>query len=130
MNPGAPGSSSLVGSLRGFAEGVLGSVQDRFELLSVELHEEKHRLIQTLVWVGLFLLAAVMALVFVSLAIVVACWNTPARIPVVVALAFLYSVASVAVGLKLRRLLTRTTPPFAATLEELRADRECIRNLS
>ena len=58
MESPAPGSSSLLGSLRGFADGLLGSVQDRIQLFAVELQEEKFRLIQILLWVsGLMLLA-------------------------------------------------------------------------
>src|SRR5207248_1856103 len=52
MDTPAPGSSGLLGSLRGFADGLLGSVHDRVELFSLELHEEKHRLVQILIWIS------------------------------------------------------------------------------
>jgi uncharacterized membrane protein YqjE len=40
MEPRVPGPSGLLGSVRAFADGLLGSVHDRVELLAVELHEE------------------------------------------------------------------------------------------
>ncbi len=121
-----PPVTGLLGSLRAFADGLLGSVRDRVELLSIELHEEKQRLIQSFIWVVAFLFTAMLALSFASFAVVVACWNTAARVPVVAGLAGLYAVLAVISGVAARRTLTRRPRPFAATLEELESDRECI----
>ncbi len=126
MDFGAPGSSGLLGSLRGFADNVFGSVQDRVELLAIELQEEKHRLIQTLIWIVAFVCSAALAVTFVSVALVVGLWNTPARVPLVVLLALAYVAAAVYAGWKLRACLTQQPKPLAATIEELGADRECI----
>lgn len=119
-------TSGLLASLRGVADGVFGSVRDRVELLSIELHEEKQQIIQTFVWLTVFLFTAMLAIVFASLAVVVACWNTPARLPVVAGLAIVYAIAAVVCGVKARGKLTRAARPFAATLEELEGDRECL----
>ena len=118
--------SGLLGSLRGLATGLLGSVHDRVELISIELHEEKQRLIRTFVWVTVSLFAALLAVGFISFAIVIACWNTAARLPVVAALAVVYAIAAVACGIKARNAVTRAPRPLAATLEELESDRECL----
>lgn len=128
MDLGAPGSSGLLGSLRGFADNLFGSVQDRLELLSVELQEEKQRLVQTLLWGAVFIVCAVFAALFVSLAVLVAVWHTSARVPVAVGLAALYSGAALWVGLRLRRHIARQPKPFAGSLEELRSDLACLRS--
>jgi uncharacterized membrane protein YqjE len=119
-------TTGLLGSLRGFADGLLGSVHDRFELLSVELHEEKHRLIQVFIWVSLALFCGMLAIVFASGAVVVAFWHTAARLPIVGGLGALYAVVALLAGLKCRRLLANQVRPFSDSLNELRIDRQCV----
>lgn len=125
MDPQVPSPSGLLGSLRGFADGLLGSVQDRVELLSIELHEEKHRLIQIIVWISAVVLCGVLAVVFASLALVFWFWDT-ARVEVTGALALTYGGAFLAVLWYFRRYLARQPRPFAGTLSELKNDRTCI----
>ena len=129
MNPPAPGSSGLLGNLRGLADGLIGSAHDRLELLAVELHEEKYRLIQIFIWISAIVFLAMLAMVFVSMAIVVLLWET-SRVAVVCSLAGGYVVALIAVALGFKRYLKRQPKPFAATLGELREDRACIRTES
>jgi uncharacterized membrane protein YqjE len=126
METRAPGSSGLLGNLRGFADGLIGSAHDRLELLAVELHEEKYRLIQIFIWISGIVFLAMLAVVFASMALVVILWDT-ARLTVVCSLAAVYIVALVALIIGFRRYLKRQPKPFAATLSELREDRECIR---
>jgi uncharacterized membrane protein YqjE len=126
MDTPVPGSSGLLGSLRGFAEGLLGSVYDRVDLISIELQEEKHRLIQILFWVGAIVVMGLLAIVFASFAVVILLWDT-ARIAAVCGLAVLYVGALLGAIVGFRRYLARQPRPFAATLNELQEDRECIR---
>ncbi len=126
METRAPGPSGLLGSLRGLADGLIGSAHDRLELLAVELHEEKHRLIQIFIWISAIVFLAMLAMVFASLAIVVLFWES-ARVAVVCTLATIYVGALIGVALGFKRYLKRQPKPFAATLSELREDRECIR---
>jgi len=67
-----------------------------------------------------------LAMVFASMAIVVIWWDT-ARVAVVCSLAGLYLAALVGAIMGFRHHLKREPKPFSATLNELRADRECIR---
>lgn len=129
MEPQPPGPSGLTGSLRGLADGVLGSIEDRFELLSIELHEEKNRLLQLAIWISAIVTLALLAIVFASLALLVVFWET-ARVPVVVALAVAYAGGLGAAVSGFRRYLARQTKPFAATIAELQIDRSCIRDNS
>ena len=126
MEARAPGSSGLLGSLRGFADGLLGSLHERIQLFAVELQEEKFRLIQILIWVSCLVLLATLALVFASFALVVIFWDT-ARVTVVVSLAAVYSLGLVGLAVAFRNYLKRQPKPFAATISELQEDRACIR---
>ena len=120
---------SVLGSLRGFADGLLGSAHDRLELLTIELHEEKYRLIQIFIWISSIVFLAALALVFVSFALVVLLWDT-ARMAVVATLAAAYAVGLIAAVIGFKNYLKRQPPPFAGTLAELKHDRTCIRGES
>ncbi len=118
-------SPGLLDSIRHFGRGLLASVQDRIELVSLELQEEKLRLIQTFIWISAAIFASMMALTFASLALVYLFWES-ARLAVLGGLALAYAGAAVAIIVALRRFLARQPRPFAATIEELKQDRECI----
>lgn len=125
MDPQAPGPSGLLGSLRGFADGLLGSIHDRVELFSIELHEEKYRLIQIVTWIGAIVFTGMLAIIFASLVVVYCFWET-ARLAVLGTLAGFYAAAFVGVIVYFRRFLASQPKPFAATLSELKEDRACI----
>lgn len=127
MPPTGPARSpGFVGSLRALCEGVLAGVQDRLGLLSIELQEEKFRVVQTLIWIGALFFASGLALAFASLALVYLFWES-ARLAVLAILAGGYAVTALALALGFRRFLARQPRPFQASLEELDQDRTCIR---
>src|SRR3954469_3680504 len=128
MDSSAIGAGWL-GSLRGFADGVAASVHDRFRLPALELHEEKFRLIQILIWLTAIVALGFLALIFASLAVLMVFWET-ARVPVAIGLASGYTLGLVGVVFGFRRYLARQPKPFAATLEEFQEDRTCIRKPS
>jgi uncharacterized membrane protein YqjE len=126
METRTPGSFGLLGNLRGLADGLLESAHDRLELLTVELHEEKYRLIQIFIWISAIVFFAMLATVFASMVLVVVFWET-SRVAVVCSLAGAYVIATVAAVIGFRRTLKRQPRPFEGSLRELREDRECIR---
>lgn len=119
-------TSSLLGSLRSFFDSVVGSAHDRIELLSVEIQEEKHRIIQLLIWVGAIMFLSFLVVVFASLVLVAIFWDT-ARVAVVSGLAGAYLISLIAVVVAFRRFMSRQPKPFAGTLAELQEDRACLR---
>lgn len=119
-------SPGFLHSVRTFADNLLATLKDRVELVSAELQEEKLRLIQDMVWIGAAIFAAALALTFASLTVVYVFWDT-ARLAVLVGLTVVYSAGLVAIIIVFRRRLARRPRPFAATLEEINADRTCIR---
>ncbi len=127
MDRDTPAHAGIVGSLRSLGDGLLASVEDRVELFSVELQEEKFRLIQTVTWICVAVFAGMMAITFASLTLVYLFWES-ARLAVLGGLAAVYSGAFVVIIVAFRRFLARQPQPFAATLAEIREDRACIRN--
>lgn len=124
-----PGSTGFVGSIRSLADGLLASAQDRLELFSVELQEEKVRLVQTFIWISAAVFTAMMAATFASLTLVYLFWDS-ARLAVLGGLTLLYAGLLAAIVVALRRYLARQPAPFAATLHEIGEDRACIRDRS
>jgi uncharacterized membrane protein YqjE len=118
-------SAGFIGSLRGLGDSLLGSLQDRLELLSVELQEEKFRLIQLIIWVAAAVFAGVMLLLMASVTVAYVFWAS-ARLGVLLGLTGLYAVALVAIIVGFRRMIARQPKPFAGTLDEIKEDRACI----
>lgn len=115
----------LVSSLRLLGDNLLAGVQERVELASLEVQEEKFRLIQTFVWISGAIFAVAMALAFASLTLVYLFWES-ARLIVLGGLTMAYAVGAVAIVVAFRRYLARQPRPFSATADELRQDRACI----
>jgi uncharacterized membrane protein YqjE len=125
MEPELPDSPGILGSLRILGDGFLSTLEDRIGLVSIELQEEKFRLIQTLFWISAIVFSAVMAITFASITLVYVFWES-ARLAVLGGLAAFYAVALVSVIVAFRRYLARQPEFLGATLQELRHDRACI----
>jgi uncharacterized membrane protein YqjE len=121
-----PAPAGLLASFRTLGDTLVASLQDRLELFSLELQEEKFRLIQIFLWISAAVFAGMMALVFASLTVVYLFWES-ARLAALGGLTALYAGALVAIIIGLRRYLARQPVPFAATLQEIKEDRACIR---
>jgi uncharacterized membrane protein YqjE len=114
------------GSLRRFGASMLGLLETRIGLLSLEWAQERQNLTRLLLAVFTILaclqLAIVTGLVFVLLAV-----GQENRVAVLGIAALVLLLSAAGVGLWLRGWLKRRPPMFAITLEELRKDREWIR---
>jgi uncharacterized membrane protein YqjE len=129
METATPGPAGFLGSLRSLGDGLLASVQDRLQLFTVELQEEKFRLIQTFIWISAAVFTGMMAITFASLTLVYLFWDS-ARLAVLGGLTVLYAGALVVIIIAFRRYRARQPNPFAATLHEIGEDRACIRTES
>jgi uncharacterized membrane protein YqjE len=121
-----PASPGFIDSLAGLGDNLLGTLQERIELISVELQEEKYRLVQLIIWISATVFAATMTLTFLTLTVVYLFWDT-ARLAVLGGFTGLYGVALVLVVIALRRVFTHQPKPFEATIESITEDRACIR---
>jgi uncharacterized membrane protein YqjE len=129
METPPPAPTGYLSSLRSLGDSLLASVQDRFELFTIELQEEKLRLIQAFIWISAAVFAGMMAITFASLTLVYLFWES-ARLAVLVGLTLLYSAAFAVIIVAFRRYVRRQPNPFSGTLHEIRQDRECIRTKS
>ncbi len=122
MNASAQGDASgLMGRVRGLLAGLLEILETRLELLGTdaELQAQRLRGMAVLLLAGLFLLA--LALVFGSLLIIAAYWDTH-RLAAIGAVACVHLFAGVGCLLGLRRLVRAGPRAFEATIAELRRD--------
>jgi uncharacterized membrane protein YqjE len=126
MDTPPPAPAGLIESFRLLGDSLMASVQDRLELFSVELQEEKFRLIRTFLWISAALFTGMMTVMFASITLVYLFWES-ARLFVLGGLTLLYAAALVTIVVVFRRFLARQPRPFAATLEEIGEDRACIR---
>ncbi len=129
METAPPRPAGFLSSFKALGDGLLGTVQDRLELFSVELQEEKFRLVQTFIWISAAIFSGMMAITFASLTLVYFFWEN-ARLAVLGGLTALYAGALIAIIIAFRRYLARQPRPFSATRQELGEDRACIRNQS
>jgi uncharacterized membrane protein YqjE len=129
METASSSPAGYLDSLRSLGDGLLASVQDRLELFSVELQEEKFRLILTFVWISAAVFTGMMALAFASLTVVYLFWES-ARLAVLGVLTAIYTGALVVIIVSFRRYIARQPSPFLATRQEIGKDRVCIHNKS
>jgi len=122
MNAPAQGdATSLKGRVRGLLGGLLEILETRLELLGTdaELQAQRLRGMAVLLLVGLFFLA--LALVFGSMLVIAAFWETH-RLAAIGVVAGVHLFAGVGCLLGLRRLVRAGPRAFEATIAELRHD--------
>lgn len=122
-------ASGILGALSKLGDNLFAILKARVELISLEVHEEKFRLVQIFVWISAAVFTAAMALSFASLTIVYYFWEE-ARLAALGGLGGFYCLAFLSIVLAFRRYLAKQPEPFASTLEEIERDRECIRDAS
>ncbi len=118
MRPGG-----FLASLRRLISTLLEILQTRIEIVATELEEERLRIAQIAVAAFVTLFCLILAIIFGTLLIVVAFWETH-RIAVLGGFAALYLALGVAAGLVWRARTRARTRLFATTLAELTRDRE------
>jgi uncharacterized membrane protein YqjE len=121
-----PPSPGLLGSARAVLAGLVDIGQTRLQLACTELEEERLRLAELLV-IGVAALFCVgIGLVLATLLLVVLFWDAHRVLVLAVATA-LYLGAAAALVAALRHKARAKPPLFAATLAELRRDRDALR---
>ena len=114
-------------SLRRMSDSLIGLAHSRLEILALELQEEKLRALKVVVWLVIALTFGVAGLLVGLGALAFFLWN----------IAGYYGVgglalASLAAGAGILRAIyhgiLNGPTPFAATIDEFRKDRECLRS--
>ena len=127
MNDSPPNAGGWFESLRRIGESVLALIRGRFELFTVEWQEEKLRLLNLLVWLGLAAAIGVAGVFIAVLTLAFWLWHAAGYAGLIgLALAAL----AVAFGIlwRMRRKIQTGPTPFAQTVAEFRKDGECLRS--
>jgi uncharacterized membrane protein YqjE len=115
----------LFASLRRLLDSVVVLVQNRLQLLGVELQEEKIRFFGLLLSAAAVVVFGFMALIAATALVVVALWET-SPVAVLAIVTLVYGGTAAGIGYNLKQRLQRGPPPFAGTLAEFKKDRECL----
>jgi len=120
-----PTEEGISSSLTGLVRTLRDTVENRVELLLVELKEERiHQLEMTILMV-LALFCGLMTLVMLTVILVVCFWDTN-RMLVLSLVAAAYAAGATGALLKVRAM-RKQWHPFAATLEEIKQDAACFK---
>lgn len=125
MNEPNENAGGILATLRNIVDGGLALIEKRLELLGVELHEEKCRLVEMFLWASALVAFGLMALTLLTFVIVFLFWES-ARVPALVVLSLLYLLGAFLAWRGLQARLNNSKV-FSGTLEELRKDRACLR---
>ena len=124
MEESTVGFRQLAAASKQFARRLLTIGENRIELLTVEVQEERERLLHAiLLALGVAALGLVAGITLTA-AIVVLLWAW-SPVAVLLALTGLYGVAAICLYLKLAGLL-RDWQTLSASLDQLRKDRACL----
>jgi uncharacterized membrane protein YqjE len=129
MGDNPPPQAGILESLRKLGRTGVAVLQNRLELLAVEVEEQKVRLVRVLVLAGAAVFLANTALLAVSVTIVMLAGER-ARVAVLIALSVVYVSAAAWAFLALRRELRTAPPPFQDTVAELKKDGEWLNPLN
>jgi uncharacterized membrane protein YqjE len=127
MGESGPPSSGILASLRRMADTVLSSVHNRIELFALELAEEKHWLIKTLLWTAGTIFFGVLAVTFLTLTVILLSPDEAKRW-ILVLFCAIYIGLFLGACTGLRRLLKDKSPPMSDTLAELKKDITWLRS--
>lgn len=126
MEPSPTPAGQLFERSKRFARRLLMIGENRFELLMVEVREERERLLHAILLALGAATFGLLAGVALTGAIVVLLWEL-SRVAALLVLASLYGAAAVCLYRRLT-LLLRDWQNLPATLDQLRKDRVCLEN--
>lgn len=127
MEEPASSDGGLFASIRRTVSVGVGLIQTRLELFSVELQQEKWRVVDLLLRTALIIILGILTLGLVTATIAYLLWDW-SPLGVLLGLTTLYGVATFLVLLSIQRSIRSGPKPFAGTLTELKKDRECLSN--
>jgi len=124
MEPSTEDAPGLLHSLKRLGRTALGIVENRVELLVVELEEERWRVVDVLLLVASATVLALMTLIAGTFALVMYFPEEHRPIALVI-VSLVYLLATLGVLLKVRNRL-KNWHSFSATLAELKKDKACL----
>lgn len=123
MSEPGTASAGAFGRLRDLVRHAAAALENRAQLFSVELQEEKGRMIESFIWAAAACLFALLFLIVVT-ATVILVFPADTRVYAAAGFALLYLVGAVLAWMNLRAIRKNSPPPFSDTIAELKKDRE------
>jgi len=126
MSDGESGASrhGITGSVRRLLESLAGFLATKLDLVSVELQEEKRRILDLLVLAAAALLFGALSLTI--LVFVVATFFLKSLPAALLTICGLYGLIAIFLFARLRRKASLSNKIFETTVEELKKDREWV----
>jgi uncharacterized membrane protein YqjE len=115
-------SMALLASIRRLGAALWEQAGIRLELLTLELAEERARLIGVLFAIAAIVICAALAIAFGGLAALIAAWETPYRVAVALGFAAAFALVALGAGLLVRYLIGKSSPLFRHSIVEWRRD--------
>ena len=122
----APGAEGFLVHIRQLAASLLGHAAMRVELLSIEVQEEKVRLVWLAISAALVSALLIVSVVMAAILILVFYWDTPYRVNAAAWLAGIFSVCTMGSGLYLAAQLRVSSTLFTTSASELRRDASAL----
>jgi uncharacterized membrane protein YqjE len=123
MAESEPTSGGTFASFRKIGGIIAAVLQNRADLLAVELQEEKYRLVEVLVLVGIALALGMMSL-FVFTGVIIFAVPEAYRLWVACGLGVVYLLGIVVLWSRVKKLLQNQ--PFPETITQIKKDWECL----
>lgn len=120
------GTDGFLTHIRQLGVSVLGHVAMRVELLSIEVQEEKARLIRLAMSAAVVTALLIVSLVLAAILILAIYWDTPYRISAASALVAVFAVLTTGGAFYIAAQLRRSTTLFATSAAELRRDADAL----
>lgn len=127
MNDG-PQALGFVGIARRLLRTGVSALGNRAELFSIELQEEKARLLEVLFWALMSVFLAVIGIVVLT-GTIIFLFREEWRIYAAAAFGFLYLAGAVGALFSVKSMLKNGSPPFSETIAQVKKDRACLESL-
>jgi len=111
-----------------FSSRLVDAAQHRLDLLGIELSEELQRLLGLMIGTAVTVSALFVGFMCLNILLGLVFWEQ--RVMVFGALTAVYLGGGIGLALWMRHRIVHGTPPFAATIEELRRDAATLRGSS
>lgn len=125
LSPRAGEAPGLMAGVSGIARNLFGLIVNRVELAALELSQVRSSLLKLLLVAALGIFAALFAIAYWTALVVYLSWDALGW-KILLIVAALFSVATVAIALYARSLLSDGKLSMPATLAELSRDRDAL----
>jgi uncharacterized membrane protein YqjE len=128
VNDSTPSPPGLLALLRRVLDTGLGTIQNRVELIGIELQEEKLRLVELLLWSAAVVFMAVLGVAVLTVAVALLVGES-ARPYVLIGAGVLYLAGAALAMTRLRARFKNGPLPLSETASQLKKDREWLASL-